>query len=486
MNLSRVNSLRDFLRIWFFWKSTALFMLAVIVSVIMGFSYTSVPVYESRAEVLLLPKTSEGMVFSTGNDEKRISHVSNVDINTEIALMMGNGVIGETVRSLDKTGLGLKTERKSGVAEASAFIKGGLHRVLQFLGLSSGSASAYHANVAVLKNSLTIEPVFESNIIQVGLRSEVPSAARDVLRRYLSVYIKHHNSVYTNAEGTVFFEDQARIYLEKLKTAEKRHKKFQNNHGIVDLAWQNETNIKLIGDLKRELKRIQISCDEAETRYRGLRESFDNPDGELVITREMRGLPSILLLEEGLVPILIKRSEIHKMFTPESREYRDINLQIGMLRREIRSEVEKAIKTEALELASLHAKRSSLEKRIELLTGEAVAVNQNERILGELEREVKLARSKYMLYASKTEDARINSERLNRDLVNVSIADSPTLPARPVSPNRLQTLLLAVGLGVFAALGCPFLLETLDRKLKTADDVETHLALPVVCSFPEM
>lgn len=486
MALTRVNSVRDFFRIWFFWKSTALFMFAVILSVIMSFSYTSTPVYESRAELLLLPKTSEGMVFSTGNDEKRISPVSSVDINTEIALMLGNEVIGDTVKSLDKKGLGLKTARISRYAEISGYLTNGFNTLLETLGLVGGPRSPFDTNAAILKNALTIEPVFESNIIQVTLRSEVPEAAREVLNRFLSVYIKHHNSVYTNAEGIGFFEDQSKIYLGKLRTAEKQLKKFQRDNRIVDLAWQNESNIKLIADLERELKRIQISCDEAESRFRSLKGSFDGQEGDLAITREMRNLPSILLLEEGIIPILIKRSEIHKRFTTESREYRDINTQIEMLRAEVRNEIKKAIKTEELELKSLHVKRASLEKKIEQLSLSAIEINQNERILSELEREVKLARNNYMLYASKTEDARITSERLQRDLVNVSIADSPTLPVRPVSPNRMQALLLALALGLFTALGSPFLLESLDRKLKTTDDVEVHLALPVVCSFPEL
>jgi uncharacterized protein involved in exopolysaccharide biosynthesis len=200
----------------------------------------------------------------------------------------------------------------------------------------------------------------------------------------------------------------------------------------------------------------------------------------------MRTFPSIVELEKSITSLLVKRSEIRINFTPSSRVYKEVESQIEVLRGEIRNEIIKSIKTDELELKILLTKQKSLKNKIDGLQGEADSLNQKERILKELEREVELFRNNYMLYASKTEEARIYSEREKLDLANVSIADKADMPVTPAFPNRILMLVISVIVGFFAALGIPFLLEFLDHRLKSPDEVEALLSLPVVCAFPEI
>ncbi len=46
-------------------------------------------------------------------------------------------------------------------------------------------------------------------------------------------------------------------------------------------------------------------------------------------------------------------------------------------------------------------------------------------------------------------------------------------------------LIISVFVGFFAALGTPFLLEFLDHRLKSPDEVEDLLSLPVISFFTE-
>jgi uncharacterized protein involved in exopolysaccharide biosynthesis len=207
---------------------------------------------------------------------------------------------------------------------------------------------------------------------------------------------------------------------------------------------------------------------------------------DVLINKEMRTIPAIVELEKGLVSLLIKRSEILKSYTPSSRDYRNINSQIEILRGEIRNEVIKAVKTDELELAVLLEKKRSLQRKIATLQEEANKLSQKEMTLQALKREIELNLKNYMLYASKTQNERIYQDRKKRDLANVSIAGNATVPVEPAFPNRLLMLVISMIVGLFAALGMPFLLEALDRRLKTAEDVKEQLDLPVICSFPEM
>jgi uncharacterized protein involved in exopolysaccharide biosynthesis len=480
--------MRDFVRVWFFWKHHALIVFFMVIFLVMSFSYLYTPNYESSAKIMILPRTGEGVIISGGTEEKRVTPVSIEDINTEIELLLSEDVLRETVRSFIAEdagqGLGLKARRKKWHQRLIAGSERIVGKILIALKLID-PLPLFESNVTLLKKSMKVEPVAMSSIILVSLRAESPKVAEVVLNRLLDIYIRHHNDVLTKEEGIQFFSDQANEFRRNLEIYERKLQQFQRDSNIVDLKSQNEANIELLSDLKKSLRLIEISYDEAKSRIEMLQNTILK-NNEIVITKEMRTIPAIVELERGLVPLLIKRSEIKKHFTQTSREYSDVVEQIGLLRNDINNEIKKAIKTDQLELESLAIKKKSLQKKINDLNAEAANLNQKEKTLKDLKRQIALYNKSYLLYASKTEDARIYSERKKRDLANVSIASTANIPVKPAFPNRLLMLIISVFVGFFVSLGLPFFLEFLDHRIKTANDVENILSLPVVCSISDV
>jgi succinoglycan biosynthesis transport protein ExoP len=68
----------------------------------------------------------------------------------------------------------------------------------------------------------------------------------------------------------------------------------------------------------------------------------------------------------------------------------------------------------------------------------------------------------------------------------VEIIESAEPPAenRPVSPKLMLNILLSLVLGVAAGVGLAYFIEYLDTSVKTVDDVERHLGLPVLGVIP--
>ena len=485
MAITKLKSSRDFIRIWFYWKPHAIKVFILIVGAIMFYAYTTTPVYKSTAKVLLLPKTNQNVVITAGEDERQIiSPATTEDVNTEIELIQSDKVLEETVRSFENEKLGL-SEKKRIFDKITDFIGDGIDFILFLINLKDKALTALEAQVSLLKNSLKIEAVLESSMIVVTLEAQDPERATTVLNRLLQTYIKHHNAVFSIDEGQKFYNDQALSYKIKLEDAERELKAFKKNLNIVDIDKQNLANITLLAELTKELHLLEIVYDEAKSRIDLLNNSISKSD-ELLIAKEMRSIPAIFELEKGMVPLFIKRSEISKNFTEKSREHKEINSQIKMLENDIRNVVLRAIKTDELELASLGMKKQSLQEKIFQLEAMANKLQENEQRLQELKRNVDLNKNNYILYASKTEDSRVYSEQRNRDLANVTIADHPKASSNPVWPNKMLLLFISIYLGLLAAFFTPFIFETLDHRLKTADDVEVLLSLPVISSFSEI
>ncbi len=486
MAITKLQSSRDFFRVWFFWKKQAILVFFLIVGLVMLYAYTVTPVYETTAQILVLPKTNEGEVISTGGDDQKIMPVSKEDISTEMELLSSNNVLRETVEFFGSDGMKLVKMEKGLFDKITAPVFSVLQGLLETLKLTSTPGSKLGNQISFLKNSITIEPVIDSDLILVSLQAQRPERVTLVLNQLLSAYLKYRNTVYTQKGGTQFYDDQAEDYKVKLDLAERTLKNFQKQSNIVNLKIQNQANIDLLTKLINELKLIEIEYEEGMSKILTLKRNIEEDTSILHLTREMRNIPAIVELEKGIVPILIKRSEIHKTFTETSREYKAIDSQIKMLRNEIRYEIVKAIKTDELEIGSKKIKIEALRNKIVFLKAEAKEFSQNEKKHRELERQVKLYKDSYVLYTKKTENAKINSKKKKRNLANVTITSEPTTPEKPNFPNRLLMLVLSIFFGSFAALCTPFIIESIDTRIKTVDDVEEMLKLPVISSFPDV
>lgn len=74
------------------------------------------------------------------------------------------------------------------------------------------------------------------------------------------------------------------------------------------------------------------------------------------------------------------------------------------------------------------------------------------------------------------------------EIDNVKIIDKATLPDKnnPTKPKRLRDILIASLFGILLGLGIIFFMEYLDNTIKTSEDAEKYLGLPVIGTIPHM
>lgn len=75
-------------------------------------------------------------------------------------------------------------------------------------------------------------------------------------------------------------------------------------------------------------------------------------------------------------------------------------------------------------------------------------------------------------------------EVMNVESVNV-IDEAPT-PEAPSGPNRMLYVAVAAMAGLFAAVAIVVLMDVIDTRVRSAEDVEELLELPVIGRIPEM
>lgn len=133
-------------------------------------------------------------------------------------------------------------------------------------------------------------------------------------------------------------------------------------------------------------------------------------------------------------------------------------------------------------IAQAQATEATLEESFKAQQGSAMQLNRTAIGYSELARQ---AESDRALYESVLRQ--IKSTDLTKDVKAnaVSIAEHAVVPRIPVSPVPVKTMLFGLLGGLAAGLGFVFGADALDRSLKTVDEAEQILGLPVLAAIPE-
>src|SRR3984893_12273286 len=151
----------------------------------------------------------------------------------------------------------------------------------------------------------------------------------------------------------------------------------------------------------------------------------------------------------------------------------------GSLRRTVLDQP--ALLRNAIEQAQ--ATEKNLETAVREQEKAALALNKAAIGYQELARQAETDRA---LYESVLRQ--IKETNLTKDVKTnaVSVIEHSPLARMPFSPNPRKSILLGLLGGLFAGLACVYGADLLDRSIKTVDQAESTLALPVLAAVPEV
>lgn len=68
---------------------------------------------------------------------------------------------------------------------------------------------------------------------------------------------------------------------------------------------------------------------------------------------------------------------------------------------------------------------------------------------------------------------------------DIQIMDKAKVPEKPVKPKKVLNVAIAFFLGLMGSIGLTFVLEYMDSTIKTEDDINKYLGLPVIGIIPK-
>ncbi len=442
--------------------------------------------YESSTQILVKHRRADEVVSTDASSREQTNSTdvpTEREINTEISLLKGGDLTAQIVKD---TGLDAREKHFWNV-------------------LVPGRDESWQVAKAAKKLSegLKITEVPQSNLIQVSYRSRQPELAQRVVSDLDRLYLAKHLAVYRPPGVFNFFHAEAQHYQGELEQAEKQLASFDLNKDESDPDLDKEILLRKAGEFDGNLEETRAEISQTNKRIGELKDLMTKTPDRLT-TQVTSGDNAQLLafLKSNLAGLETKRTDLLTKYQPTYRLVQEVDKQIADLQAAIAAQAQKPVQEHSTglnptyellkeelvkaneDLTGFTAKVRATAPMVEAYRQQALLVDQKGIERQDLIRNVKAAEANYLLYVQKQEQARISDELDKNRILNVAIAEAPSVPGLPVS-SPLMLLLAGAVVALMISMTAGFFADYFDPSFRTPAEVTQFLDLPLLACFPK-
>ncbi len=335
-----------------------------------------------------------------------------------------------------------------------------------------------------IEKNIQAEPIEKSNVIMVRFRHENPKTARILTDAVANAYVVERISVRRNPMLESFFQDRTSNLRDRLLDLRTELGQLQIEAGVYDEEWQQRVNLGSLDELRTDLLRVRVNRETLEQRLGAMRRRV-NSAGDIIPALEFGEDRAFQEIRTKLIDKQTQLAELRGRYLPDHPKVKQAEAFVDLLRKDLRSEVEMQIAMRDDELQAIRAHEAALERAVREMVEEMNRIPRYSPMIRQIEREITNTAELYELVGNKMVDTQI-SETEDQRMVNAKVLSPATVRVSFVQQRKSLFALFAAMLGLSLGLALAFLLEGLDHTLRTPDDVEVNLGIPLLGSIPEL
>ena len=463
-------------------KWTIIASLIVMVTLTMLFTFLMKPVFQASTTLVIEKEQTTSPL--TGERVDYESYLSqSLTFNTHFKLITSRQVMKKVIKNLKLD----EVEREKGI-EASPW-KQVLSQFKKNIRLLLGREERFLTPkeklgelTEKLRAKIDIEEVRDTRLLKVNVEDCDPIMARDIANALARVYIEFNiaNRLKYSQSTLSWMTDQLYGIKKKLEDAEEEFLAYKQREKVFSVEGKQKVIAQKIEEFNDVYIKTRNKRLEMEAKLQELRRSSQAGVGILHV-RSLIENPLIDNLYSQLIESEVELSRLSKVYRSKHPKIIQIKTKIDDTRKKFKKEIIKEVKSLESERSVLLAREKVLQKTISDFENEALGANRKELKYTILQRDVETNQKLYDTLLSKAKEANITG---NIDISNIRIAEEADIPLFPVKPKKKLNLILSVIFGLMTGIGLSFLWEYLDRSLRTEEDVQRHLDLPVLSVIP--
>ena len=309
----------------------------------------------------------------------------------------------------------------------------------------------------------------ESNVISIATATDMPSRARDFIRKEIDYYnldaVEDKNLMASNTAE--FVDERLRLIEDELAIAEAEVERYKKKNNIISLTEEAELLVKETLEYGKRIAEIETQLNLVK---------FVN---EFVAEEDKRGtlIPSnIGIVDESLVTLitqynelLLKRMRVQRTATSENPIINQLDSQLEVLRENIIVSIGNV-------RSSLNISKKDLEDQYAIAEKQSKNIPTQEREYIEVARNRKLKEELYLFLYKQREE---NALTLASAVMPAKVIASPQMNPTPVGPRLKLIALVCLFFGILTPLVIMLIADIMNNNVSDdSKELEKRLKIP--------
>lgn len=433
--------------------------------------------FKSEMEFLVQSSRSNSIISADRSSAAPTPDVTEQQINSEVQLLESEDVIGAVVDPQWST-----SSRQN---RTDAEIK------------------EHEAKISKFLKHLTLETSRKANVITVTYKAATPALAATTLDQLAAAYLARRKQI-TRPPGTSeFFAEETKRYKDTWDRATAEMVKFQQANGLVSVPDMEEAISQQIINTQNELRAAQASQAETEQRVQESAKLVAQvPQRQPTQQRLTPNQGAVQQLQSILVQLHNRRTELLNRYQPSDRLVTEVDRQIadtsealariGKLRAtEDTSDVNPAwqqVRTgqvqAIVEKRAIESRIASLESDLSKLHQQLTEIQPLSSKFNELQAQVDQARNNFEIFSQKRDQSNIEDAMDEHKLVNIAIAETPTMNFTQTAPRPLLYTVLGLMTALFVAGSAVYFAESFRTTIATSRELNMVSPYVIMATLP--
>lgn len=339
-----------------------------------------------------------------------------------------------------------------------------------------GSLDAWIADS--FQKNMDVKPSRESNVLSISYRAPDPRFAAGLANAFVQAYVETSLELRVDParEYSNFFEVRAKEGREAVEKAQNKLSAFQSEKGITAADERLDIENTRLNELSSQLVALQALSSESNSRLNQAQGGSADKMQEVFNSPVVAGLKAdISRLEARLQEFNVKLGESHPQVV-------ELKANLNELREKLNLEVKRI--SGGVTVSYNINKQREAQVRAELAAQRA-KVLQMKAVRDEgavLVRDLENAQRAYDAITARRNQSSLESQTTQS---SVNVLSQAVPPVTPASPKLVLNMVLSLFVGSMLAVGTVMVMEMMDRRVRSHEDVAALLGLPVIGVLPK-
>ena len=328
----------------------------------------------------------------------------------------------------------------------------------------------------LLQRQLDVKPSRESNVININYTGNDPDFAAAVANGFAQAYMDVNLDLRLAParQFAAFFEEQTKAARDKLEKAQSALSSYQQTNGITSADERMDFETAKLNETSSQLTGVQGQTTDSQSK-RGtanadtLSEVIQNP-----LINSLKA--DIGRLQARLTESSVNLGVNHPQTQRTEAELATLRAQLVSETRKITSSIETTYTVGKQREQQLQGALAGQKARVLLL-------NKQRDELNVLRRDIESAQRAFEVVSQRASQTNIESQTTQ---TNIAVLNPAAPPADPSKPKVFLNILVSIFLGTLLGVGLALLLELINRRVRSTEDLAEALDMPVLGSIAHL